>query len=156
MLTVRFAKFSTSRSTSSSLRCVSLWCTECAQGGCGTSRSPLCTSHVEEWPGGLIFSCTVLRCLAHLRGCPPLHRRSVSPTKSTINAGSSIRSLSDDAAACWPTATQASHVWQTLQRANEASLPIKTTSCQLSPGGLTPQVVVSLDKFLFGATLQNE
>jgi hypothetical protein len=37
-----------------------------------------------------------------------------------------------------------------------ASLPIKTTSSQISPGGPTSQVVVSLDKFLFGATLQNE
>jgi hypothetical protein len=39
---------------------------------------------------------------------------------------------------------------------NAASLPIKTNSSQLSPGGPTREVVVSLDKFLFGATLQNE
>ncbi len=39
---------------------------------------------------------------------------------------------------------------------NAASLPIKTTSSQLYPGGPTREVVVSLDKFLFGATLQNE
>ena len=39
---------------------------------------------------------------------------------------------------------------------NAPSLPIKTTSSQLSPGGPTSQIVVSLDKFLFGATLQNE
>ena len=48
-------------------------------------------------------------------GCPPLHRRSVSPSESTIDAGSFIRSLSDDTA-CWPTiAAQASRVWQTAQ-----------------------------------------
>ena len=39
---------------------------------------------------------------------------------------------------------------------NTASLPIKTTSSQLSPSGPTREVVVSLDKFLFGSTLQNE
>jgi hypothetical protein len=39
---------------------------------------------------------------------------------------------------------------------NVASLPIKTTGCELSPSGPTREVVVSLDKFLFGATLQNE
>ena len=39
---------------------------------------------------------------------------------------------------------------------NAASLPIKTTGSQLSPGGLIREVVVSLDKILFGATLQNE
>jgi hypothetical protein len=39
---------------------------------------------------------------------------------------------------------------------NVASLPIKTTGCELSPSGPTREVVVSLDKFLFGATLQND
>jgi hypothetical protein len=39
---------------------------------------------------------------------------------------------------------------------NAASLPIKTTSAQLSPAGPIREVVVSLDKSLFGATLQNE
>ena len=39
---------------------------------------------------------------------------------------------------------------------NAASLPIRTTSAQLSPGGPVREVVVSLDKILFGATLQNE
>ncbi len=39
---------------------------------------------------------------------------------------------------------------------NTASLPIKTTSSQLAPSGPTREVVVSLDKFLFGATLQHE
>jgi hypothetical protein len=39
---------------------------------------------------------------------------------------------------------------------NPASLPIKTSNYQLAPGGPTREVVVSLDKLLFGATLQNE
>jgi hypothetical protein len=36
------------------------------------------------------------------------------------------------------------------------SFPIKTGSYQIAPGGPMREVVVSLDKFLFGATLQNE
>jgi len=39
---------------------------------------------------------------------------------------------------------------------NTVSLPIKTTNFQLSPGGPTREVIVSLDKVLFGATLQND
>ena len=37
-----------------------------------------------------------------------------------------------------------------------ASLPIKTGNYQISPGGPMREVVVSLDKFLPGANLQNE
>src|SRR6266852_115086 len=87
---------------------------------------------------------------------PTCRSLSPGPPSMFINSGSFICSLSDDAA-CWPTsATQASYVWQTPQRDNETSLRIKTTSSQpqLSPGGPTPQVVVSLDKFLFRKTLQ--
>jgi hypothetical protein len=39
---------------------------------------------------------------------------------------------------------------------NAASLPIKTSNYQIAPGGPAREVVVSLDKFLFGATLRNE
>ncbi|KAI0000418.1 hypothetical protein BJV77DRAFT_1063835 [Russula vinacea] len=39
---------------------------------------------------------------------------------------------------------------------NAASLPIKTTNYQISPGAPTREIVVSLDKFLFGATLRND
>ena len=37
-----------------------------------------------------------------------------------------------------------------------ASLPIKTGNYQISPSGPMREVVVSLEKFLAGATLQNE
>ncbi|KAI9509151.1 hypothetical protein F5148DRAFT_1348509 [Russula earlei] len=37
-----------------------------------------------------------------------------------------------------------------------ASLPIKTGNYQISPGGPMREVVVSLEKFLFGTTLQND
>ncbi|KAF8482737.1 hypothetical protein DFH94DRAFT_626717 [Russula ochroleuca] len=39
---------------------------------------------------------------------------------------------------------------------NAASLPIKTSNYQIAPGGPAREVVVSLDKFLFGATLRND
>jgi len=37
-----------------------------------------------------------------------------------------------------------------------ASLPIRTGSYQITPGGTNREIVVSLDKYLFGAALQNE
>ena len=55
-----------------------------SQGDCGTSCPPL--HNPGEWFVSL----------------GPLHRRSVSPTKSIVDAGSFIRSLSNDAAACRP------------------------------------------------------
>ena len=39
---------------------------------------------------------------------------------------------------------------------HNASLHIKTSNYQISPNGPAPEIVVSLDKFLFGATLHNE
>ena len=36
------------------------------------------------------------------------------------------------------------------------SLPIKTGAAQISPNGPVREIVVSLDKFQFGTTLQNE
>ena len=44
----------------------------------------------------------------------------------------------------------------TGKQRDAASFPIKTTGSQLSPGGPTREIVVSLDEYLFGATLQNE
>jgi len=36
------------------------------------------------------------------------------------------------------------------------SLPIRTSNLQISPGGPMREIVVSLEKFMAGATLQNE
>jgi hypothetical protein len=104
------------------------------QRDCGTSEFPsqsriLDRPSIQAMPGNGL-SRSVLRSLAHSRGRMHASASSIGlPHQVPIDAGSFIRSISDDAA-FWTT-SDPKHLTSYKQR-NAASLPIKTFSSQHS------------------------